>query len=412
MISTFAALLAATFLLQADDAGAAPAKPDESLLQFRLGDGIRLNTGPLRARLRTRFHFDAASEDLGDVFPDGFEIGSEPFEEGFGLRRARWLLDAQFVETSPLAPLSVRAQLDFGQSEIRWLDLSADLALGSFLDASSSTWLRGGEFRETFGLEAMTSVTFLPFIERSIATNAFTPGRNRGVQWNARGEQYGLSVGHFSASRGEPFPDELGTERATTLHGFIEPEGTWLDQFGVGVSIRRPGDDGIQFSARPGTRLFEPVIDTGDIDADRATLVSLEALRVRGATMVLAEAFGARLSGVGGANFFGGHIAVTHFLNGGNVVRRSDDGGLKAPNVPDLLSSDTAGSGAVELALRTGWADLSDGPLSTGGRAFDVEAGVNWYFAPGTRLMLHGLFVRGDGGATGAALLSRIQLQL
>ncbi|MEO1695762.1 MAG: porin [Planctomycetota bacterium] len=404
-----AALLVAAALAASAQAPAAAQEVDG--VRFRVGDGVRVTAGALRARVRTRFHIDRVSESLGDVYGPGVEPGAAPFEEGIGLRRARWLADARFADGSALAWLSGRTQVDFGSSRIRWLDLYGDARLGTAFAPDIDTRLRFGQFRETFGLEAMTSVTYLPFIERSAATNAFTPGRNRGVQWSARGPRFGLAAGLFAASEGRPFPDELGTERAATLHGFVEFDGTLVDQFGVGLSLRDPGDDGARFRARPGTRLLERVVDTGALEADGATVVSLEALRVRGGTMLLAEAFGASTRGATEARFHGGHVALSHFLHAGSVDHGDDDGGLGAPNVPDAWSTRENGNGAVELALRAGWVDLEDGPVD-GGRVVDVEAGFNWYLQPGTRFMLHGLFVRGAGGATGEAILARLQLQL
>ena len=276
---------------------------------FEAGDGLRVRAGALLARVRTRFHLDLVEPTLTDVLGGDDVAVAPPFDRGRGLRRARWLADFGFADGSALSPLTVRAQVDFARTDLRWLDLYATLDLGLAFGPLRSNALRAGQFREEFGLEAMSSVSHLAFIERSTATNAFTPGRSRGVQWSGRGDGFGVAVGHFQRSDGRPFPDELGTERATTARAFAALDGTWLDHVGVSAALREPGADGIRLDARPGTRLLERVVDTGTVDADRAYVLGLEALGREGGTTWWAEAFGAAFEGGADARFHGGHVA-------------------------------------------------------------------------------------------------------
>ena len=388
----------------------APAPPP---LSFRFGDGVRWRAGAFRARVRTRLHLDLVEPSFGDVFGSDEAAEAEPFDGGRGLRRARWLGDLGFAESSPWAPLSGRIQIDFARSRIRWLDAYARATFGTDLGPVTEVDVRAGEFREAFGLEAMTSVTHIAFIERSPASNAFTPGRSRGAQWRLRGADWSLSIGHFRRAEGLPFPDELGTEAATTARALLQSSGA-LAQLGASVSVRDPGGDGIRFSARPGTRLLNRVVDTGRLDADRSVLYGTEALWRLGAVTAWAEAFGAHVEDVGGAGaarLSGGHVAVSWFPWEGRTSWRRARGGMGPPDVPDALSTRANGDGAVEFALRAGWTDLDDGPVA-GGRVRDLEVGANWYLQRSTRVMLHWLTVRVDGDATGHALLGRIQIEL
>lgn len=404
------ALLAAPAVAQdGEPANAALAPPP---VTFVFGDGVRVRAGALRARVRTRLHLDLTEPQLGHVLGGDDDASAEPFDDARGLRRARWLADLRFTDASFLAPLRVRAQTDFARSDLRWLDLYGTLDLGTGPGPFAEHALRGGQFREPFGFEAMTSVTYLPFLERSTASNAFTPGRNRGLAWILRGEGHGVDVGWFRTSEGEPFPDALGTGSATTLRAFVQPEGGWLDQVGASVTHRSPGADGLRFDARPGTRTLERVVDTGTLEADSATVLGFEAFTQRGATAAWVEAFGASVDRPGAdATLTGGHVAVSHFLTEGAVDWRRSDGELGAPNVPDAWRARSHGSGAVEAVVRAGWVDLEDGEVH-GGRVLDVEAGLNWYLMPATRVMLHGLWLGTDGGAEGHALLARLLVQL
>lgn len=384
-------------------------------LSWTFGDGLRLGVGDLEARVRTRIHMDLVESRLDDV---GRALG-EDFADGLRLRRARWLGDFAFREGSVLAGWRARAQVDFAGSEIDWKDLFVrydGLPRPGALDAMD---LRAGHFREPLGIEAMSSVSHIAFIERSTASDAFTPGRSRGVQWSGRGSAWLVQAGAFRAAEGLPFPDDLGTGRSLTLRAVHQGAERGLVQWGGGVTVRDPGEDGIRFGARPGTRLLPRVADTGTLDAERFTVGALEALWLGEGWAAVAEWFQAVGSGVAGADgapiLMGGHLSVQTFLDQGQPTWNRARGGLRAAKVPDAWSTREHGPGAVELAARLAWVDLDDGVVR-GGRALDLELGVNWYLQPATRFMLHWVGARVDapdgGEAHGAALLARLQVQL
>ena len=59
----------------------------------------------------------------------------------------------------------------------------------------------------------------------------------------------------------------------------------------------------------------------------------------------------------------------------------------------------TDGWGAVEVAVRFSYTDLSDGPV-TGGRLNLLMAGVNWYLQPHVRWMFNSGLGRASGGSS------------
>lgn len=401
------------------DASAAQVAADEGPagVRWSFGDGLRAWNGLGSVRVRTRLHLDLAEPSFGDLFGGDEPSFADPFESGdVGLRRARWLADFRAGERTLLSGLRARAQVDFARSEIDWKDLFARWDSGVDLGPFADWNVRAGQFRESFGFEAMSSVSHLPFIERSAATNAFTPGRSRGVQWLGRTDALLASLGHFRRADGLPFPNELRGESATTFRLAWHRELETLTQLGVSVSHRDAGGDGFRLGARPGTRLFERTVDTGTFDADRLTTFGVDALHRSGPWTAYAEAFGADADGTSRA--FGGHLAVTRFVREGATTWKRGRGGLGAPSVPDAILDpfETSGGGAIELALRLGWIDLTDGPLLQGGESIDLEAGVNWYLAPATRFMLHWIEVHVVDGPTsegsGSALLARLQIQI
>jgi phosphate-selective porin len=382
---------------------------------YVLGDGVRASLGEVEARLRLRLHADLVDPQLDDV---GQAFGAS-LDDTRDVRRSRALLDVRGARGSSLRPLRLRAQVDFSDLEVRWLDLYA--RYDGLLDggAITSSDLRAGEFREPFGLEAMTSVSHLPFIERSTASNTFTPGRSRGAQVSLRTDHGLLQVGAFRRADGRPFPDELLAERALTARALWQGDGEGLLQAGGSVSLRDPGGDLLIFRGSTGSRLLERLVDTGPIQAERAVTGGAEALLRRGPWTAQAEAFGLWIEDAGGAGdeafLSGGYASVSRFLGSGSTRWKRDRGALGAPDVAGTLLPGGGGLNAMEAVARLSWTDLADGQVQAG-EVLDLEAGLNVYLSPTTRVMLHWIGVSAETAAgeraNGWAVLGRLQLQL
>lgn len=393
---------------QVEDQGSAVEGP----AGWSLGDGLRAEAGPLRLRVRPRFHLDLVEPEFERI---GDALG-KAFEPARSVRRARLLTDLGFAETSSLSAWSLRAQLDFASLDLDWKDLFVRYEGLPLPAGATDSDLRFGQFREPFGLEAMSSVSHIPFIERSIATNTFTPGRGRGAQWSGRWPSAILQAGWFRAAEGEPFPDDLGEETAATVRAAWLGDGPGLLQAGGSLSLRDAGTGTLRLSARPGTRLLPPIVDTSDLDADNLTTAGVEALWSRDGWTLVAEAFGAWVNTGAGQGFLsGGHVWASCFLDGSSRTgRRRRRGSLGPPSVPDVWRTREEGNGAVEAVARLSGVHLDDGPVS-GGRAVDLELGLNWYLTPGTRVLLHWAGTRISGSsssANGSAILARLQVQL
>lgn len=391
------------------------AAQEDSHATWAMGEGLETGEGPITLRLRTRLHMDLVDPD--------FEAIGRALDEDFGrilnLRRARWLADVGFAKDGPLKGFKIRAQVDFASSDIDWKDLYVRRDSAGRFGPFMETNIRGGQFREPIGLEAMTSVTYLPFIERSLATNVFTPGRSRGVQWSGRTDRWLVQAGAFRGFGGDPFPNELESERSLTLRAVRQDPTAVLTQVGGGLSLRAPGEDGVRFGARPGTRLQPAVANTGRIQASRFLVGSAEALWLADGSTASVECF-VGMGSEAGPNredvvLTGGHASFATFLTDGTHTWNRGRGGYGAADVPDSWYSRTPGNGSVELVARLGWVDLNDGAVR-GGRTLDLECGLNWYLQPATRFMVHGILLSvdspGSGHEYGSAVLARIQLQL
>ena len=394
------------------EGSAAAEPPEEGTAPYLLGQGLAGAIGPVDVRFRGRLHADLV-EPFYDNFED--ELGAE-FGTEAAFRRVRGLFDLRGAEGTGFENVRLRAQIGFRDSTLRWFDLYArvdNVFNGGAVEGSD---VRFGEFREPFGLEAMTSVTYLPFIERATATHVFTPGRSRGVQVSARTSGALFQVGAFRGSEGRPFPDALSEESAITARALWQPKGPGWVQLGGSVSVRDPRGQFLTFRGRTGSSLLQRFADTGPIAADQATLAGLEALWSRGRWTAQAEWFGNWINGAGGepgdAFLHGGYASVSAFLGKGQSTWNRMRGSVGAPDTP---ITGAGSSGVWEAVARVSWTDLEDGPVQ-GGRVLDAEAGLNWYLTPTTRVMLHWLGVQADlngqGAEFGSSILGRIQIQI
>lgn len=382
---------------------------------YFLGEGLKGSAGSVEARLRLRLHTDLVASRLGAL---GQAVGAN---DGYAtdIRRARALLDLRGTEGSALRPLRLRAQVDLKDLEVRWLDLYARydgiFTAGGIVDSD----VRLGEFREPFGLEAMTSVTYLPFIERSTATNTFTPGRSRGGQATLRSAHGLVQAGAFRRTDGRPFPDEALDERAVTARAVWQGDGQGLTQAGGSVSLRDPKGDLLVFRGTTGSRLLERIADTGSIAADRAVVGGVEALLRQGPWTAQSEAFGLWIedaNGVNGESFLsGGYLSVSRFLGAGETSWARGRGALGPPKIEGAIRPGGGGLQALEAVARLSYTDLTGGAIEAG-RVLDLEAGLNFYLSPTTRLMLHwiGVSAAPASGSSeeGWALLGRLQVQI
>ena len=87
------------------------------------------------------------------------------------------------------------------------------------------------------GLEALNSANYMPFIERSLASDAFTPHRHLGVAVRTNGEDWSAKVGVFSTSSRryvlEPVrADAPGSARLAAFPGVATGGGQYVDVIG------------------------------------------------------------------------------------------------------------------------------------------------------------------------------------
>ncbi len=335
------------------------------------------------------------------IHPDRQLAGST--EARHELRRARILARGVLTED-----LTLRVQADFGMEEATLLEWFLDWG------APSLGTLRTGHFREPFGLDARTSSAHLTFMERSAPSEAFTFGRNQGVQIGDRSRRHSWDVGCFreasGSSPGNQEDNTAATARLTWLPVRADDDSR-LIHLGLGLTFRDTEDGGARLAAPPGANLVEQLVDTGELDLDRLQVLGVEGAAVFGPQYLQGEVFFARLDSADSdsSTLEGGYLQGSWFLTGEHKAYRDTTRSFGPVQVlrPAL---DGPGTGAWELALRWSHTNLSSGAVS-GGVMDNLTLGLNWYVNTHTRMMLN--YIRTDtdaGRPDGNLLMMRAQI--
>ena len=348
-----------------------------------------------------------AEEDLDASWDKGIRLGSESKDFKFKIG-GRVMADVAFfdedADTGPLNGIEDanefrRARLYLAGTIYGNIDFKAqyDLAGGDadFKDVylrykDLPVNLTVGHFKEPFGLEELTSSKYITFMERSTATEAFSPSRNTGigVGQTLMDNMVTWSLGAFRDTN--DYGDGEGSNYHYTGRVTAKP---WIDEetggfVHIGGSLSFRDVDMQQYRARPESHLAPRVVDTGDFNVDNAVLCGLESAVVLGPLSFQGEFLSAMTETDDGddPDFCGWYLAASWFATGESRAYKSSVGAFSrvSPNVnfgPD-------GMGALELAARYSMLDLSDKNID-GGEVDDVTLAVNWYLNPNARIMFN-----------------------
>lgn len=356
-------------------------EPSGSEIRMTWNDRLRFETVDKRARLEVmaRVHVDAtaqrASGDLGRL---------AVWDEDVAFRRASFGFQGRFGDE-----LGYRLRFDFARNRARLLDAYVDwrnLPFGR---------LRIGQFREPFGLENHTAGDFLTFAERSVV-NRLEPRRATGAmifgQYAGDRGTWWLSLTRDSDDLGRATGDGPATVSAR-LSGLVRDEDDGRDLIHLGTSARlfHPVGDQFDVTLRPESFLAPTLLDTGNIDLDRALSYDAQFAWVRGPFSVQSEwtRSDGRDDAGGRPTLVGGYAFVSWFPTGESRVYRRNRGSFGRLN-PDRPLGRGGGLGAFELAARYSYARLDDVPNAMDEDALrSVTLGLNWYQTANTRLIFN-----------------------
>ncbi|MCA9231412.1 MAG: porin [Planctomycetales bacterium] len=289
--------------------------------------------------------------------------------------------------------------------------------------------LRIGQWRQPFGMDALTSVRDLTFLERALPF-ALAPFRQVGVgmydtaydervTWAISGYRFPTDV--FADVAGDA---GYGTSTRETILLFHDPQSNTTLHVGGSYTYNRPANHAARIRSAPEVGFNQldfrntanPVpffVDSGSLPARSYQITNIEMAGSRGAFLVQSEFYFARVEQESGprANFHGGYAQTSYVLTG--EYRAYNKAQAVFGRVIPHCNSGKSGRGAWELAGRWSYLDLTSVGIQ-GGVLNDVTCGLNWYLNRYTKLQfnyIHAFLERPSGANSDADIFgARAQL--
>lgn len=250
----------------------------------------------------------------------GWMGGSPALESSVGamgngteFRRARISMENVFYDD-----YLMKAEFDFAGGGVKFKDVTIGLQNVPVLGK-----IRVGHFKESVGLEELTSSKWITFLERGLPT-AFTPARNIGFAFDnaPRSQRITWNIGLFKeANDSGNVSDDDGFHAAGRFTGlpWYEEAGAKMLHLGLSFSHQEIGNGvPVTLKEKPEFHLAPNVVTTGALSPNRIHLIGLEQAWVVGPASLQAEWISSRLSlsGAGAAWLHSGYAQISWFLTG------------------------------------------------------------------------------------------------
>jgi len=272
-------------------------------------------------------------------------------------------------------------------------------------------YLQGGVFTPPMGLDMVTSSRDLTFMEPATVLQALAPPNEAGVQigqpvFKQRGTwALGIFGGGLVASEygnaSQNYGNLIGRLTYLAMDHLApdQPAENRLLHLGLSANVQYSASSTVRYRSRPESYLAPHVIDTGDIDAAAAGVVGAEAAYVNGPFTVQAEFLDSLVheNNSAGLNFYGFYACASWYLTGESRPYDRARGYFSRLIPRHNFNFGKGGAwGALELAARFSYTDLTDGPVH-GGRIGLLMGELNWYLHSHLRWM----FNAGGGQVSG-----------
>lgn len=353
------------------------------------------------SRLSGFFQADAVFIDQSATSPDaivnGRRLGDVP--NGADFRRARLSAVGQAWDN-----VSYNLELDFAfPGRPSFLDVWLDIE-----NAEAHRHLRVGQFRQPMGMDGLTSVRELTFLERSLPLTLL-PFRQIGAMINGsdRDQTITCAVSGFRYPTdvyGGNVGDSGGFGMATRLTALLidRPDRGGLLHVGAAYSHLDSSRDQFRYRNQPEVFAIEDnnaiggvvtnipaFVDTGIILADNGNIYGLELAGSYGSFYAQSEALIASIDQTNGPRltFPGAYVYAAYLLTG---ERRpyNRTAAVFGRVKPKRSVGKEGGIGAWEIAGRFSHLDLTQENIS-GGRLNDFTVGLNWYLNPYTKFQFN-----------------------
>jgi phosphate-selective porin OprO/OprP len=365
--------------------------------------------GPRFETAQKNFKFGLTGQILNDW---GTLSGDDDIEDQFGdLEDGTLFRSARLGVTGLIYDrIELKAVYDYTEGNSDFVDVYMGI-----IDIPIVGNIRVGHFFEPFGLEQLTSINHLSFMERAL-TGTFTPVRNTGLMLHNHvlNDRVTWAAGVFRES--DNFGDGSGdgdynvTGRLTGLPWY-ENKGEKLVHLGAAFSHKSPVNETFRWHQRPESFLAPFFVDTQPMPVDHVYLTGTEAALIYKSLSLQGEWVhtiqDVRLRAFERENdlpqsredddidFNAYYVYLSYLLTGEHREYNTSSGVMKTVRpIRNFYDKQRGfGTGAWELLFRYSGVDLDDKEIS-GGELNDFTLGLNWYLNPNTRIMVN--YVRAD----------------
>ncbi|UUO04491.1 porin [Blastopirellula sp. J2-11] len=315
-------------------------------------------------------------------------------QDGSGFRRSRLGVNGKVAEN-----VNYNMEYDFAVSQARftdvWVNFSEVALLGN---------VRIGRWRQPFGMDELTSVRELPFLERSLLFS-MSPFRQTGVGFYDHSESENMT---WAASVIRYQTDNFGnTAGDNGGYGFVgrytmlpiyQDDGERLVHLGADYYYVDPSLNTTRFASQPEIQIVDstgfqgnilssvpPFIDTGVVPTNHVSSYRLEAAAAYGRFYVQSEAQWLQLDQLGGPNqtIEAAYIQGRYILTGEKLPYNRKTGVFGAITPFHDVKPCYGGIGAWEVTARWSYADFNGAWIGAnagpGRQLNDATLGLNWY---------------------------------
>lgn len=337
------------------------------------------------------------TQENRDALVNGFRL--DDAQDGADFRRTRLAATGDVWNN-----VGYMIEMDFAfPGRPSFMDVFADirdLPFGHF---------RVGQWRQPFGMDAMTSVRELLFFERALPF-AFVPFRQIGAGVYDSNPDLGLTwANSLFRYPTDPFGNNVGDNGGYGYAGRL----TWLAidgdnnqtlHLGGDYSYADPANDFLRYLNQPELFVGEtagalapigvpsnlpPFVDTGLFRANRYSLSGLELAGTYDSFFAQSEVYVNDVSRPDAASvtFWGAYAEVAYVLTGEHHPYNKANG-VYTRVVPDHPFGPDSGWGAWEIAGRWSTIDLTDQDI-LGNELTNYTAGLNWYLNKYTKFQFN-----------------------
>ncbi|OUS31144.1 hypothetical protein A9Q99_04840 [Gammaproteobacteria bacterium 45_16_T64] len=306
------------------------------------------------------------------------------------------------IKTKMYKNWSGEFDLDFSEGAVELKDLWA--AYDGF--SSQNLKIKVGHQKPNFSMNEVTTSRWATFMETSMVSDTFAPGRRIGISATNYADRYFFGVSLFGDEAVVNNAEEDRSERygysvRAVYRPFAKLEDHKVLHVGLNYMMRKPQSDSgdeIKYSARPESHFIDyKYLNTDTIsDVDKIITTGIEVASLWGRFSTQAEYLKSEVevkSEGSNSSFDGGYGTIAYFITSDYRVYNYSDGEFGAVQP-------SATNGAWEIALRYSTLDLNDGSAGiTGGEATNLTLAVNWYINNNFMMKLNYISVDNDDDA-------------